>query len=176
MVPFGTRWVAERNSFRFHRNVTYTARTDGHLRNQKGQSFSLIEVKPRERVNHISIRMQETAQIAAWILDKKIRFYDPDNKCEYVPRFLPSSRIRVAFTLKLTWYRMFLLSQDKDELFLTFPYFGTDYGKPFKNIRDLREKNFLRMHEYRPFSLRSKQHVSYLARFLLDYTVHKSRQ
>ena len=71
---------------------------------------------------------------------------------------------------------MFLLSLDKHELFLTFPYFGADYGKPFKSIGDLEERNFLRLWECGPFDLGSKEHVNYIARFLHNYRVHKSRQ
>ena len=101
-VPFDTRWVAERNTLQFTKNVIYKAKTDGSLRNQKGQSFSLIEVKPRIRGTDLSIRVQETAQIAAWISHNKIRAHDPDKKCEYVPSFPLSSRIGVALPCPLT--------------------------------------------------------------------------
>ena len=84
-VPFDTRWVAERNAMEFRKNVRYVARTDGHLRNRKDQSFSLIEVKPRKRANDISIRVQETAQMAAWISQNNIPSHDPNQNCEYVP-------------------------------------------------------------------------------------------
>ena len=83
-VPFDTRWVAERNAMIFRKNVQYVARTDGHLRNRKNRSFSLIEVKPRKRGNDISIRVQETAQMAAWICQEKIESHDPSKSCEYV--------------------------------------------------------------------------------------------
>ena len=61
---------------------------------------------------------------------------------------------------------MFLSSQDKNEIFLTFPYFEKDYGKQYKNIEDLEEKNFLIMREYGPNRLISKEHMSHIARFL----------
>ena len=70
---------------------------------------------------------------------------------------------------------MFLLSQDKDEIFFTFPYFTRDYGKPYKSIEDLKERNFLIMKEYGPFSLKSKEHMNDIAIFLHNYTLHKSR-
>lgn len=68
-VPFHTRWLAERNAMVFQKNVQYVARTDGHLRKKNGQSSCLIEVKPRprRRPNDVSIRVQESAQMAAWI-------------------------------------------------------------------------------------------------------------
>ena len=83
-VPFDTRWVAERNAMVFRKNVWYIARTDGHLQNRKHRSLSLIEVKPRKRENDISIRIQESAQMAAWISQEKIDSHDPNKTCEYV--------------------------------------------------------------------------------------------
>ena len=66
----------------FRKNVWYVARTDGHLRNRKNRSLSLIEVKPRKRVNDISIRVQESAQMAAWISQENVDFHDPNKSCE----------------------------------------------------------------------------------------------
>ena len=83
-VPFETRWLAERNAMVFQKKVQYIARTDGHLRNKRGPSFSIIEVKPRKRKNDISIRVQEGAQMAAWISHHVVRSHDPDKDCEWV--------------------------------------------------------------------------------------------
>ena len=63
-------------------------------------------------------------------------------------------------------YRIFLLSQDKDEIFLPLPYFVEDYGNPYKNIEDLEEKNFLIMREYGPFRLKYREHLNHIAIFL----------
>ena len=84
-APFHTRWVAERNAMIFKRNVEYVARTDGQLRNDNGRCFSLIEVKPRKRGADISIRIQESAQMAAWIAANRVESHDPDSNCECVP-------------------------------------------------------------------------------------------
>ena len=70
---------------------------------------------------------------------------------------------------------MFMLLQDKDEIFIIFLYFGKDYGKPWNNIEDLKEKNFLQMRECGPFKLDFKKHMSYILEFLSNYTLHKSR-
>ena len=83
-VPFETRWLAERNAMVFQKKVRYIARTDGHLRNKRGPSFSIIEVKPRKRKDDVSIRVQESAQLAAWISHHAVRSHDPDKDCEYV--------------------------------------------------------------------------------------------
>lgn len=71
---------------------------------------------------------------------------------------------------------MFLLSQDKDELYLTFPYFSSDYGKHFPNIEDLRTEHFLRMREYGPFRLKSRKDMSHVLGFVHNYTLYKSFQ
>lgn len=154
-VPFHTRWLAERNAMVFQKNVQYVARTDGHLRKKNGQSSCLIEVKPRprRRPNDVSIRVQESAQMAAWISQHGVKSHDPEKDCS-----------------------IFLLSQDEDEIYLTFPHFTEAYGKDDKNMADLKDTDFLRMREYGPFFLQSKNDVRHVARFLHAYTLHVSRQ
>ena len=67
---------------------------------------------------------------------------------------------------------MFCLSQDQDEIFLTFPSFDDSYGED-KSLKDLKQRDFLRMHECGPFKLGSMDDVSQLANFLLAYTGSK---
>ena len=79
IIPFRVRWVAEQNGLRFYQQgVTYAARTDGHLRDSNGKSRCIIEVKPRERFNDLKIRVQESAQMAAWISDYDIKSHNPN--------------------------------------------------------------------------------------------------
>ena len=81
-VPFPTLWSAQRNSLLFRGKVQYSARTDGHLRNEHGQVYSLIEVKPYGRSdNPIGIRLQESAQIAAYISQSGTKDHNPDEDC-----------------------------------------------------------------------------------------------
>ena len=68
----------------FRKNVRYVARTDWHLRNEHGDCFSLIEVKPRKRANDVAIRVQESAQMAAWISHNAIVSHDPEKDCRCV--------------------------------------------------------------------------------------------
>ena len=83
-VPFHTRWSARRNSLLFKGKVQYSARTDGHLRSKHDQIYGLIEVKPHGRIdNPIGIRLQESAQIAAYISQSGIKEHNPDNDCRY---------------------------------------------------------------------------------------------
>ena len=64
------------------------------------------------------------------------------------------------------FHKMVFLSQDKDETFSTFLYVNEDYGKPYKNIEDLKEKKFSTMREYGPFRLGFKEHMNHIAGFL----------
>ncbi len=107
----------------FKKKIRYIARTDGHLRNKRGPSFSLIELKSRKRGDDVSIRVQESAQMTARISHNKITSHDPNNSCEYVLRSLLSPGSRP------TRHRIFFLSQDKDEIYVTVPQFSEAYGK-----------------------------------------------
>lgn len=137
----------------FKKNVQYIAKTDGHLQSKRRQTFSLIEVKPRKRAGDVAIRVQESAQIAAWISHNEVKSHDPETNCS-----------------------IFLLSQDKDEIYVTFPYFTKAYGKDDKKVADLQERDFLCMREYGPFRLRSKEDVRNIASFLHAYTHHVSKR
>ena len=70
---------------------------------------------------------------------------------------------------------MFLLSQDKDQVFVTFPTWSKAYGKAEddKNfdIDSLTKDDFLLMEEYGPFRMSSAEDVSHVANFLHDYSV-----
>lgn len=76
-------------------------------------------------------------------------------------------------------FRVFLVSQDKDEIYVAFPRFKKSYGRNLKNIKytaSLREAYFLFMHEYGPFRLDSSEHVRKLASFIRLYTAHVAEQ
>lgn len=96
----------------------------------------------------------------------------------------------------LTLHRIFLLSQDKDEIFLTFPRWGKAYGKDKEegkgksrgkgkgiaktntkgvDIGSFGDEDFLWMHEHGPFRLISVDDVEYVANFLHGYTLNASR-
>ncbi len=80
----------------------------------------------------------------------------------------------------MTRRRIFLLSQDKDEIFVTFPRWRKAYGTEPKNtkdkvdIDDLTEDDFLWMEEYGPFRIDSAEDVAHVADFLHGYTLHVS--
>lgn len=163
-VPFHTRWVAERNALVFEKSVKYVARTDGHLRDRNGNSRSLIEVKPRDRGGKRSaIRVQESAQMVAWISRTNLSSHDYEKDCRYSwPTYFTNFPLIV--------YRIFLLSQDKDKIYLTFPKFGKNYLQGGKKAQNVRAEDFLWMYEFGPFDITSPDHMEKVARFLLAYT------
>lgn len=75
---------------------------------------------------------------------------------------------------------MFLLSQDKDEIFVTFPTWTKAYGKDKGNttnkmdINELTKDDFLWMEEYGPFRLNVADEVARIGNFLHGYTAHVS--
>lgn len=87
-VPFHTCWVAERNTLLYQRTVRYIAKTDGHLRDSNNGSRSIIEVKSRVRADDTMIRVQESAQMAAWIKQTRLESHDHESDCRYLSPIL----------------------------------------------------------------------------------------
>ena len=70
------RWCLARRVLQFvckdetHGEVKYQARTDGYLRGQNhSPTYAIVEVKPYIRTNTARTIWQETAQMAAWIVE-----------------------------------------------------------------------------------------------------------
>lgn len=95
IVPFHTRWLADRNAMIFQKRVRYVARTDGYLRGENSESYSLIEVKPRKRGHNIAIRVQESAQMAAWISQSGTSSHNPMKDCRYLWQLASLERFRL---------------------------------------------------------------------------------
>ena len=71
---------------------------------------------------------------------------------------------------------IFLLSQDRDQIFLTFPHFEKTYSENQKRTVGLEMTDFLRLREYGPFKLTSRKDVEYIAKFLHAYTLRVSER
>jgi hypothetical protein len=74
-------WTLHRKQFKFSSNsVTFEARTDGHLQvHDSENSAAILEVKPRVREHELGFRieMQESAQMALWILKEPNSHWAP---------------------------------------------------------------------------------------------------
>ncbi|KAF5023562.1 hypothetical protein F66182_4375 [Fusarium sp. NRRL 66182] len=104
------------------RKKILTARTDGCLQAtirgkdaDKGDTLAIIEVKPYRRrdpeANEKSVRIQEGAEMAAWISTESIK------------GLLPSDSGSGT-------YRRLLISQDFDQVFITIAEFDDQYIRP----------------------------------------------
>ncbi|KAH7325713.1 hypothetical protein B0I35DRAFT_474458 [Stachybotrys elegans] len=155
-------WTLHRRPF-FVTNSTnkniYQAQVDGFLRLKANkQPGAIIEVKPHLRqvlpAAHRDIRMQEGAQMAAWI-------------CEPLPPVIgvPAP----ANTTTPSVHRRLMVSQDRHEVYLTVASFDDDY---ISYIRGHKMTNsFLKMQEYGPFDVCNKDHMRYLGRILLAVSI-----
>ncbi|KAI3340079.1 hypothetical protein F4824DRAFT_454009 [Ustulina deusta] len=125
---------------------SYEARVDGYLkRRSDGQPLVILEVKPcKRKKNQAQIRMQESAQMAAWI-------------SQYPPSIKGRSR-------------RLLISQDRHEIFLTFAVFNTDYVDYIRHkTNDVHAVSFLEMNEYGPYDVGAKEDMRRLGELVLGY-------
>ncbi|KAI0810311.1 hypothetical protein GGR55DRAFT_646127 [Xylaria sp. FL0064] len=127
---------------------TYEARIDGYLRRRRDNApLVILEVKPHRRLaKEAEIRMQEGAQMAAWI-------------SQYPPRNLEDMR------QKNYRERRLLISQDRDDIYLTFAEFDASYVDYIRHRSNT--TSFLTMNEYGPFSVGNKDSMKELGELVL---------
>jgi hypothetical protein len=119
--------------------------------NKRQVTKAIIEVKAAQRHNrhHVSrVRMQEGAQMAAWIFSEQ--------ETGFLSRKDNNNRVRV------------LISQDRHEIFVTF----AEYGPAYTNDKWQGKgpiDYFLTMNEYGPFDIRHSSHMQYLGAFILIF-------
>ncbi|KAI0435027.1 hypothetical protein F5Y09DRAFT_158661 [Xylaria sp. FL1042] len=146
------------------RGKTYEARIDGYLRRRDdGMPLVILEVKPYQRSwKRDEVRMQEGAQMAAWI-----------NR--YPPRNLENMRTPNKKDRRL------LISQDRDEIYLTFAEFDADYvdyvcHKPIDPHEPRRPRSFLTMTEYGPFDVGNRKAMKKLGELVLGLALGACRE
>ena len=85
-VPFklANNWTLHRKVFKAtFGEASFEARTDGYLDDRQGNAQAIIEVKPVMRAKKLAaIRMQESAQMVAWVKNDGVKAYAVDK--EYV--------------------------------------------------------------------------------------------
>ncbi|CAH0038854.1 unnamed protein product, partial [Clonostachys rhizophaga] len=146
-------WSLKRYAFVLRDNnhqKVYEAQVDGLLRDDRTKEPKIIvEVKPflREPIPAVyaKIRMQETAQMAAWIA-----MHPPP--------------------LSHTMHRRLLVSQDREDIYLIVATFNDDYVQYISHRNSTPSKStksFLVMQEYGPFSVYNHDLMSQLGRTML---------
>ncbi|KAI1130603.1 hypothetical protein F5Y10DRAFT_235195 [Nemania abortiva] len=131
---------------------TYEARVDGFLKRRRDKEpLIILEVKPFQRYKKPSgIRMQESAQMAAWI-------------SQHPPRDLQDMRSNSKKGHRL------LISQDRHEIYLTFGQFDAAYLDYIRHRAP--GSSFLVMNEYGPFDIGQEKHMEYLGEIVLGFAL-----
>ncbi|KAH7306016.1 hypothetical protein B0I35DRAFT_443701 [Stachybotrys elegans] len=153
-------WTLRRHPLRMKSNSNpkvYEARVDGFLRlnNEEREPAAIVEVKPflRERTDAISrdIRMQEAAQMAAWVSE--------------FPPVMASTKANANNT-----HRRLLVSQDHEEIYLNVATFDNQYVS-YVQGHITTTTSFLRIQQYGPFNVGKTKDMKYLGRLLLAVTL-----
>ncbi|OJD10982.1 hypothetical protein ACJ73_09640 [Blastomyces percursus] len=149
-------WSQKRKGYKVGENngtKLYEARTDGHLSlPNDSNSKAIVEVKPTMRGESPRVRMQETAQMAAWIHVERgtIGGKKPEEE-----RF-----------------RRLLLSQDRHEIYIILADYDADYVDYLTNPnRDSACQSFLTMNEFGPWDISDAGAVEEIASIILAVTL-----
>lgn len=160
-------WTIQRYAFKITcGSQQFEARTDGYLQDKvSGKVRSIIEVKPHRRAKG-KVRMQDSAQMVGWIANEDKPANSSTSRC-----VLPSS-IRIIYVPKLTTSRHLLISQDREEIYLTFAEYDDAYVDYIKQRSNPSEKlSLMSMREFGPWKIESREDMEHLSRFLLAFTL-----
>ncbi|KEZ46422.1 hypothetical protein SAPIO_CDS0745 [Scedosporium apiospermum] len=139
----------------------FEARVDGVLRMRKGREVKAIaEVKPylRHQKKYNDVRMQEAAQMAAWI-------------CTNPPANL--DELRANKKKKAT---RLLISQDRHEIYVNFATFGAAYVDYIRGSPSFDETEaFLTIQETGPYNVDNHKHMRNLATLMYAFTLQECR-
>ncbi|KAB8213050.1 hypothetical protein BDV33DRAFT_197125 [Aspergillus novoparasiticus] len=140
----------------------FTARTDGHLSLQH-QTYSkiIVEVKAMTRESLARIRMQEVAEMAAWI------HAEPD--------IIPEGMSNIP--LRDIWFRHMMLCCDRHEVYLVFADYNADYIDYITNAtRESSCQSFLVMNEFGPWNITVPVDIEKIASVLLAVMLQFSKE
>ncbi|GLA22769.1 hypothetical protein AnigIFM63326_005243 [Aspergillus niger] len=166
--PQASEWTLHRKSLKAaFQSGSFEARTDGYLEDggSSERARALIEVKPMLRKKKLNpIRMQEAAQMVAWIKS------DPD---------LTGILNRPGRYVALFYFRAFCdlankplsrlhISQDRHQIFITFADYDSNYIQYLNNtLPPGSPRPFLRMHEIGPWNTTVKGDMEEVGSILL---------
>ncbi|RMD45099.1 hypothetical protein DV735_g44, partial [Chaetothyriales sp. CBS 134920] len=147
-----SEWTLYRRPFtvqKVNRQKVYEARVDGLLRSKGSQARAqaLIEVKPYVRRNNT--RMQEAAQMAAWIAEDPPRSYNQH----------PAEK-----------HRRLLISQNRHQIFVNVASFEGEYATYIRG-ESKTTNSFLAITEYGPFDVTDRDHMKNLGIAMLAFSL-----
>ncbi|KAF9890255.1 hypothetical protein FE257_006168 [Aspergillus nanangensis] len=138
-------WTLHRKAFKAEFDTaSFEARVDGYLDDRQGKAKVIIEVKPVIRSKKLGpIRMQESAQMVAWIKEDD----EEPNGAE---------KMRI------------IVSQDRHEVFLTVAKYNDDYIQYLKCPENLSQPlSFMTMREFGPWAISNDKAMKNLGSTLL---------
>ncbi|RMZ77390.1 hypothetical protein DV738_g4341, partial [Chaetothyriales sp. CBS 135597] len=147
-----SEWTLYRRPFtveNVNQEKVYEARVDGLLRSKHARDKvqALIEVKPY--ILQDNTRMQEAAQMAAWIAAHPPVSYNQHPAREH---------------------RRLLVSQNRHQIFVNVASFRGEYAKYIRGESET-TNSFLRMTEYGPFDVTDRDHMKYLGIAMLAFSL-----
>ncbi|GAM91164.1 hypothetical protein ANO11243_092110 [Dothideomycetidae sp. 11243] len=152
----------------------FEARVDGVLESRPhGSIFAILEVKPflrgHSKTSEDEIRMQEGAQMAAWIATHPPRLADRDmGRYWQGPLTIPFDHCATDLN-----HRRMLISQDRHEIYITIGEFDQRYID-YVQARDNPEAPaFLQMHSFGPFDTKKATHMQVLAETVIAYAMQE---
>ncbi|PWY81524.1 hypothetical protein BO94DRAFT_144889 [Aspergillus sclerotioniger CBS 115572] len=152
-------WSQQRKAYKVRSKGAklYEARTDGHLFLTEGkQTKAIVEVKAMARDDLPTVRMQETAEIAAWIHEC------PDE----ILKDTPKDKV----------FRRLLFSENRHEIYLIIAEYSANYVDQLTNPNHAsKSKSFLTMNEYGPWDIGVRDDVEDIASVMLAVTLQFSK-
>ncbi|KAJ5783405.1 uncharacterized protein N7518_009082 [Penicillium psychrosexuale] len=153
---FYSNWTLHRKPFiATFENAQFEARTDGYLDSPGGKTRAIIEVKPVTRkLNMVPIRMQESAQMVAWIKS------DDD-----LAQRTNNLRLHIA--------------QDRHELWVTVAKYEEEYLEYLSDKKAAYPddtSSFLIMNQYGPWDITKKSDMKEIGAILLAITLRAERE
>ncbi|KAI9373421.1 hypothetical protein BJX61DRAFT_541775 [Aspergillus egyptiacus] len=147
----------------------YEARTDGHLfQTLNAPSKVIVEVKPGVRGNCPRVRLQETAQMVAWI------HKEPHCEGQMKPNSATSHHDGDNAVGQV--YRRLLISQNRHEIYLIVAEYDGEYYDYITNSK--REEpctSFIWMREFGPWNINNPDDVQNIASIILAVTLQFSK-
>ncbi|RSL50666.1 hypothetical protein CEP54_011824 [Fusarium duplospermum] len=146
----------------------FEARVDGILRDSSSGTGAIIEVKPMARYNEVAvenkIRMQETAQMAAWIAAEPPKTATMPRSQQQLKLGSGSKSKKAAG--KPNVHRRLLVSQDRHQIFLIVATFDDEYVHYISGDNDTTQ-SFLAMQEYGPYDVGEREDMDVLGGIML---------
>jgi hypothetical protein len=172
-------WTLHRKSFRIGERggQGFEARVDGTLRRRGGEKeiLAIVEVKSARRANFLSvIRMQEAAQMAAWISScPETAAKNSDIRNDPRHRSVHNNGHCLLNFHANNFSRRLLISQDKEEIFLTFATFDGHYVDYItgKGREQFDQSSFLQMQTAGPFRTDSKAQMRAISVIVLAWAL-----